>query len=119
MSSESNLKELFENWNNLNNKIQEFMAGFDLANVKALRKKQQVIEDIVYDFLKKKASDDILKIIPEHCGELEIGYDKNNNEFYFVMIDPDSENSDDIKLIAFTIDLDASVRKIENFEIEE
>lgn len=119
MSSEANLKELFEKWYDLNNKVQELMAGFDLANVKKIRKKQQGIEDLIYVQLKQNAPNDYIDLLPEDCGELEVGYDTTNNEFYFVMIDPKTENEENIKLIAFTVDLDKYVRVIENFKIED
>jgi uncharacterized protein YdcH (DUF465 family) len=119
MSSEPNLKELFENWNDLNNKVQELMSNFDLANVKEVRKKQQVIEDIIYMILRENAPNEFREVLPEDCGELEVGYDTNNNEFYFVMIDPNSEDSDEAVLLAFNINIDKSVKKIENFEMGE
>jgi len=119
MSSEANLKDLFEKWNNYNKQVQELMASFDLATVKNVRKKQQEIEDTIYALLKKNAPDEYLKILPEDCGELEVGYDITNNEFYFVMIDPETENEENIKLIAFTIDIDKSVNVIEDFKIED
>ena len=119
MSSEANLKVLFETWNNYNEQVQELMAGFDLANVKKIRKNQQEIEDMIYVLLKKHAPSDYLEMLPEDCGELEVGYDTVNNEFYFVMIDPSTENDENIKLIAFTINIDKFVDVIEDFKIEE
>ena len=119
MSSEANLKKLFETWNSYNEQVQELMAGFDLANVKKIRKKQQEIEDVIFVQLKENAPDDYSELLPEDCGELEVGYDTNNNEFYFVMIDPSTENDENIKLIAFTIDVDKTVDVIEDFKIEE
>ena len=119
MSSEPNLKDVFENWNKLNDEVQESMTNFDLANVKEIRKKQKLIEDTIYRILRENAPKEYLQLLPEDCGELEVGYDTNNNEFYFVMIDPDSEESDEAVLLAFTINIDKSVNKIENFEMEE
>ena len=119
MSTEANLKELFESWNNYNKQVQELMGGFDLANVKKIRKKQQGIEDEIYVLLKKNAPNDYLEMLPENCGDLEVGYDTTNNEFYFVMIDPNTENEENIKLIAFTINIDGLVNAIEDFTIED
>ena len=119
MSSEASLKELFEKWNKYNQEVQELMAKFDLANVKKIRKKQQGIEDSIYVLLKKNVPNDYIEILPEDCGELEVGYDTTNNEFYFVMIDPNTEDDEDVKLIAFTIETDESVDIIEGFEIED
>lgn len=119
MSSEANLKELFEKWNKYNQEVQELMAKFDLANVKKIRKKQQAIEDSIYVLLKKNVPNDYREILPEDCGELEVGYDTTNNEFYFVMIDPNTEDDKDVRLIAFTIDIDETVDIIEDFKIED
>jgi uncharacterized protein YdcH (DUF465 family) len=119
MNSEANLKELFEKWNEYNQEVQELMAKFDLATVKKIRKKQQAIEDSIYGLLKKNVPDDYIEILPEDCGELEVGYDTTNNEFYFVMIDPNTEEDEEIRLIAFTIDTDESVVIIEDFKIED
>ncbi|TFG00992.1 MAG: hypothetical protein EU542_07570 [Promethearchaeota archaeon] len=119
MSSEANLKELFEKWNTYNEEVQKLMAGLDLTNVKKIRKKQQEIEDIIYVLLRENAPDEYLELLPEDCGELEVGYDLTNNEFYFVMIDPETENAENIKLIAFSIDTDKSVNIIEDFKIED
>jgi uncharacterized protein YdcH (DUF465 family) len=119
MSSEANLMDLFEKWNKYNQEVQELMAKFDLATVKKIRKKQQEIEDSIYGLLKKNVPDEYREILPEDCGELEVGYDTTNNEFYFVMIDPDTEDDENIKLIAFTIDIDESVDIIEDFKIED
>ena len=119
MSSEANLKELFEKWNKYNQEVQDLMAKFDLATVKEKRKKQQAIEDSIYVLLKKNVPGDYKDILPEDCGELEVGYDITNKEFYFVMIDPNTEDDEDVKLIAFTIETDESVDIIEGFEIED
>ena len=119
MSSKPNINELFENWNKYNQEVQELMGNFDLANVKKIRKKQQEIEDKIYNILRKNAPKDYLEMLPEDCGELEVGYDTTNNEFYFVMIDPISEDNDNIKLIAFTINTEKVVNIIEDFTIED
>lgn len=119
MSSKANITELFENWNKYNQEVQELMGNFDLANVKKIRKKQQEIEDNIYNLLKKNVPKDYIEMLPEDCGELEVGYDTTNNEFYFVMIDPTSEDNDNIKLIAFTINTEELVNIIEDFTIED
>ena len=118
MSSKANIKELFENWNKYNQEVQELMGNFDLANVKKIRKKQQEIEDNIYNLLKKSAPKEYLKMLPEDCGELEVGYDTTNNEFYFVMIDEEDSTEEEMKLNAITIDMNKKIDLIENFEIE-
>lgn len=119
MSTEADLKELFEKWNDYNKQVQEFMAGLDLTSVKKIREQQKKIEDIIYELLRKNAPKDYLDLLPDECGELEVGYDTTNKVFYFVMIDPSTENEEEVKLIAFSIDTDNSVNRIQDFKIEE
>ncbi|MFX0138234.1 MAG: hypothetical protein ACFFDN_31625 [Candidatus Hodarchaeota archaeon] len=118
MSSTPNLKQMFQEWNDLNSKAQELMGQFDFANIKKIRKGQKKIEDAIYEILKENAPANIKKIIPEDCGEMEVGYDTEGNTFYFVMIDPETEEEEEIKLIAITIDVDKKISMIKDFEIE-
>ncbi|MFW9880084.1 MAG: hypothetical protein ACFFG0_43980 [Candidatus Thorarchaeota archaeon] len=93
------------------------MGQFDFANIKKIREGQKKIEDNIYEILKKNAPENIKMILPEDCGEMEVGYDTEGNTFYFVMIDPESPD-DDIKLNASTIDLEKKISLVEDFEIE-
>jgi hypothetical protein len=49
---------------------------------------------------------------------MEVGYEKEENTFYFVTFDPEYEDSDEIKLIAITIDVNKSVTLIKDFKME-
>jgi len=69
--------------------------------------------------MKKHASDEILKILPEECGEMEMGYEKKGNIFYFVMLDPEFIESEETILLAVTLDLKNKVELIKNFEIKD
>jgi len=100
MSSQPNLNEMFQEWNDLNIKTQESMGQFDFSNIKKIRKIQKKIEDAIYEILKENAPENIKKIIPEDCGEMEVGYNSEGKKFYFVMIDPETEEEEEIKLIA-------------------
>ena len=118
MSATPNLKDMFQEWNKLNTKTQELMGQFDFANIKKIRKDQNKIEDAIYEILKENAPTNIKEMIPDECGEMEVGYDTEGNTFYFVMMDPETEDEEEIKLIAITIDIDKKISTIEDFEIE-
>jgi len=118
MSSKANLKEIFQEWNDLNSKAQEFMGKFDFESIKKIREGQKKIEDTVFEILKENAPDDIKKILPEDCGEMEVGYDTEGETFYFVMIDEDNSTDEQVKLNAITIDTNKKIALIEDFEIE-
>jgi len=119
MSSQPNLKEMFQEWNDLNSKTQESMGQFDFSTIKKIRESQQKIEDAIYEILKENAPENIKKIIPEDCGETEVGYDTEGKKFYFVMIDPETEEEEEIKLIAITIDVEKAISMIKDFTIED
>jgi len=116
---ETNLKELFNEWNALNTKAQESFGQFDFSKIKEIRGQQKTIEDSIYEVLKDNASEEIKSFLPDDCGQLEVGYDSEGNIFYFVMIDPESENDDKVELIAITIGINKKVDLIKNFEIED
>ena len=84
-----------------------------------IRNKKKKIEDAIYENLKKRAPKSYKDILPEKAGQLEVGYDTEGKIFYYVMIDPKSEEKDSIKLIAFTIDTSKNVNMIEDFKIED
>jgi hypothetical protein len=119
----STLSELFQEWNELNLKAGESMGQFDFSKIKEIRKEQSNVENSIYEILKKHASEEILKILPEECGELEMGYNTKDQIFYFVMFDPEFEDSDDeedaIKLLAIAIDVTNKVSVIKDFKIED
>jgi hypothetical protein len=117
----SDISELFKEWNELNMKAGESMGQFDFSKIKEIRKEQSNIENSIYEILKKHASDEVLKILPEECGELEMGYNTKDEIFYFVMFDPEFEGDDDdeIKLLAVAIDVTNNVSIIKDFKIED
>ncbi|MFX0076514.1 MAG: hypothetical protein ACFE96_13815 [Candidatus Hermodarchaeota archaeon] len=115
----SDLSKLFQDWNDLHIKAGESLGQFDFSQIKEIRKEQSNIENSIYEILKKHASDDILKILPESCGELEMGYNTKEKIFYFVMIDPEFEDEEEIKLLAVAIDISNKVSVIKDFKIED
>ncbi|MHA2287155.1 MAG: hypothetical protein ACXABG_00085 [Promethearchaeota archaeon] len=115
----SNLTELFQEWNKLNMSAGESMGQFDFSKIKEIRKEQSKIENSIYEVLREKAPAEILEILPEECGELEMGFDTKGNVFYFVMLDPEFEDAEEIKLLAVTIDNNNKVEIIKDFEIKD
>jgi len=115
----SNLTELFQKWNDLNLKAGESMGQFDFTKIKEIRESQSKVENSIYEVLKNNASDDLLKILPEECGELEMGYNTKDKIFYFVMLDPEFEDSEETILLAITIDLNNKVGLLKDFKIED
>ncbi len=116
MTSKPNLENLFREWNELNINAQKFFGEFDFAKIKEIREKQRKIEDSVYAILLENASEDLKNLLPSDCGSLEIGFDTENKIFYFVMLDPDYEESEETKLLAITIDSNKNVSLIEDFK---
>ena len=115
----SSLSQLFKEWNELNNKAGASMGQFDFSTIKEIRNEQSKLENSIFEILKKHASDEILKILPEECGEMEMGYETKGNIFYFVMLDPEFIEDEETKLLAITIDLKNKVDLIKDFEIKE
>ncbi len=113
------LNDLFQEWNELNIKSGESMGQFDFTKIKEIRKSQSDVENSIYEILRKHASEDVLKILPEECGELEMGYNTKDKIFYFVMLDPEFEDAEETILLAITIDLNNKVGLIKNFKIED
>jgi len=111
-----NIKDLFQNWQKLNKQVEESFGKFEFSSIKEIRKEQREIEDSIYLILLENASEDIKTFLPKECGEMEIGYDMENKIFYFVMFDPDYEESEETKLIAITINLNKNVRIIKDFK---
>ncbi len=115
---EKNLEELFRDWHDLNKQVEESFKNFDLSTVKEIRKQQSPIEDSIYSILLENASEDLKMILPDTCGEFEIGFDVENNKFIYVMLDPEYEESEETKLIAFTIDINKNIEIIKDFKEE-
>ncbi|NHJ21271.1 MAG: hypothetical protein EAX91_10025 [Candidatus Lokiarchaeota archaeon] len=115
----SEISDLFKEWDELNTKAGESMGQFDFSKIKEIRKEQSNIENAIFEIVKKHASEDILNILPENCGELEMGYNASDEVFYFVMIDPEFEDEEEIKLLAVAIDVNNNVSLINDFKIEE
>jgi len=115
----TSLNDLFQEWNELNIKAGESMGQFDFSKIKEIRTSQSKVENSIYEVLKNHASDDLLKILPEECGELEMGYNTKDKIFFFVMLDPEFEDSEETVLLAVTIDLSNKVSIIKDFKIED
>ncbi|MFX1377363.1 MAG: hypothetical protein ACFFA0_16305 [Promethearchaeota archaeon] len=118
MTSKPNLENLFQEWNELNINAQKFLGEFNFAKIKEIRAKQKQAEDSIFEILKNNTPDDIKKILPDDCGEMEVGYEIEENRFYFVMIDPEDENEEEPKLIAVTIDINEKVDLIKDFKMD-
>ena len=115
----SSLSELFQEWNELNIKAGESMGQFDFSKIKEIRKDQSKVENSIDETLKNHASEDVLKILPEECGELEMGYNTKDQIFYFVMLDPEFEDEEETILLAVAIDVKNKVSVIKDFKIED
>jgi len=118
MTSKPNLENLFQEWNTLNIDTQKSLGEFDFAKIKEIRAKQKQYEDSIYDILKINASDDIKKILPDDCGEMEVGFESEEKRFYFVMFDPEFEEDEEPKILAITIDLNKTVNLIKDFKMD-
>ena len=68
--------------------------------------------------LKENAPENIATLLPDDCGEFEVGYESEGKQFYFVMFDPEEEDEDSIKLIAITIDINKTVNIIKDFKMD-
>lgn len=115
----STLKELFQQWNALNEKANEFMTNFDFANIKEVRKEQGKVENSIFEILKENAPENINSLLPEDCGEMEMGFNQKEEIFYFVMMDEENSTEEEIKLKAITINVNKEISLIENFEIKD
>ncbi|TFF96664.1 MAG: hypothetical protein EU544_00185 [Promethearchaeota archaeon] len=113
------LEELFEKWNEYNNKIGGSLGSFDFSSVREIRDKQVEIEDKIYEILLEHAPGKIKKILPEGCGDMEVGYETRKKKFYFVMEDPEYVESEEVKLIAIIMDSNKNVEMELDFTIED
>ncbi len=119
MASSVNLNEIFSEWDELNSQVQESFGQFDFSKIKEIRGKQNKIEDKIFDILKEIAPENIKSMLPEDCGDLEVGYETKGKVFYFVTIDEEGSTDEDIKLNAFTIDINKKVSLIKDFEMKD
>ncbi|MBD3254939.1 MAG: hypothetical protein GF383_07585 [Candidatus Lokiarchaeota archaeon] len=110
------LNSLFSRWNELNAQIAQDLGSFDFESIKKIRKEQKQIENSIYDEVLLKAPQDIKQILPEECGEMEMGYEMSKNKFYFVMEAPDQDEEGPMILDAITIDSSGNVELIKDFE---
>ena len=88
---EKSLAELFQEWQELNTQVAQKFGEFNFDSIKEIRKKQRIAEDLIYSVLLESAPSEIRKILPDGCGEMEIGYNSQNNKLYYVMFDPEYE----------------------------
>ncbi len=95
------------------------LGQFDFDKIRDVRKNQCIIEDAIYEVLLENAPEDIKKILPEECGEFEIGYESEKEIFYFLMEDPEYVDSDELKILAITFGLDKQVGTIKDFKNED
>jgi hypothetical protein len=114
----STLKELFNEWEKKNNAVGERFQEFDISSLREIRMEQRKIEDQIYNILLKSAPPDILKILPEDCGSMELGFEKSEQKFYFLMEDPDQNDEETLKILAITIDQKRNVESIKDFKKE-
>ena len=121
MSSENNIGKLFEKWQELNDKVQESFGKFDFDVIKEIRKEQRIIEDGIYSILLSSAPESLKGILPEDCGDLEVGFEAEGKKFYFLMEDPDQGDDPEspMRILAITIDIDKNVASIKDFKTEE
>ena len=118
MASKPDLNTIFQEWNELNIKTQESLGQFDFSKIKEIRKKQKEIEDSIFEILKSNAPDNIKALLPDDCGEMEVGFENEEKTFYFVMFDPESNDDEETALIAITINTKKDVKMIKDFEME-
>jgi hypothetical protein len=95
------------------------MGKFDFANIKEVRKEQGKIENSIFEILKENAPEDIKTLLPEECGQMEMGFNQEDKIFYFVMIDEEKSTEEEIKLQAISIDVNNNIKLIEDFEIKD
>jgi len=122
MSKNVDIVEFFTRWNELNDKVASSFGNFDFENIKEIRKEQREIEDNIYSIILNNAKDDLKALLPQDCGEMEVGYEAEEKKFYFLMFDPDQNLEDDdapIKITAIVINSKEEIEVIEDFKTEE
>ncbi|MFX1275871.1 MAG: hypothetical protein ACFFBP_08025 [Promethearchaeota archaeon] len=122
MSKDKKIEDLFIEWNDLNNKVASSFGDFDFDTIKEIRKKQRIIEDSIYSIVLSNADDDLISILPEDCGEMEVGYESEEKKFYFLMFDPEQDIDDEdapVKITAIVINSKKEIEVINDFKTEE
>ena len=114
----STLKELFKEWEEKNDEVGKRFREFNISSLKEIRKEQRKIEDQIYKILLESAPSDIGNILPEDCGSMELGFEKGEQKFYFLMEDPDQKDEEKLKILAITIDHKRNVDSIKDFKKE-
>ena len=116
--SSKDLEDLFDKWFELNEQIGESFGELDFQTIKEYRKDQRKVEDIIYQILLNKAPENLKRFLPDTCGEMEIGFEVENQKFYFLMEDPEeeSEEEEEMKVLAITIDRFGNIETIKNFQ---
>ena len=118
MSSDLELNDLFDKWNELNNKVGQSFGAFDFDSIREIRDEQRIVEDKIFEALLECAPADLKKILPDECGQMEIGYEKKKGKIFFLMEDPEYEDSDELKILAITFDKDRNINTIKDFKEE-
>lgn len=116
--SSKNLKTLFDQWDTLNNKVGDALQGLDFSTIKEIRKEQKAVEDSIYEILKENAPINLAESLPENPGEMEMGFEKKEQKFYFLMEDPEYADAEDIHVLAITIDSDNNIETIKDFDTD-
>ncbi len=106
------LEGLFNQWHRLNSDTSQMLGEWDFDALKEVRKEQRKIEDMIYDILLSNAPEELKKNLPEECGSLELGFNVSEKKFYFLMLDPEDDDS----ILAITIDVNSKVATIKNFK---
>lgn len=122
MSESVSLRVLFKEWQEMNEKVSDSFGDFDFNSIKDIRKKQREIEDKIYVILLENADGNLKNILPEDCGEMEIGYESEEEKFYFLMFDPNQEfESEDepARITAIVFSADKTIEIIEDFKDSE
>ncbi|MBN1802810.1 MAG: hypothetical protein JW891_14975 [Candidatus Lokiarchaeota archaeon] len=122
MTNPAELKKLFNTWQELNEKVGASFGDFDFNAIKDIRKNQREIEDKIYSILLKNANEELKKDLPDDCGEMEIGYESEEQKFYFLMFDPNQEfeNEDEpARITAIVFSADKQIEIIEDFKDSE
>ncbi len=118
MSINRDIKELFKDWNDLNNQVGQSFQEFDFSTLREFRDKQREIEDSIYLILLNSAPPELKKILPDECGSMEIGFDTKKSIFYFLMEDPETIENEELQILAITIDSDKNIEVIKDFKNE-
>ncbi|TXT61738.1 MAG: hypothetical protein BAJALOKI2v1_10008 [Promethearchaeota archaeon] len=117
MAIPDNLPDLFQGWINLNKMVGSSFQTLDFSEIRKYRNQQREIEDKIYEILRNNAPAEIKDILPEECGQMEMGYEKTSGKFYYLMEDPETQESEDeLKILAITIDKDMNINTIKDFK---